>query len=111
MMVPGPPHSDALPNAIIRGWLLFAALCGSITGVAFMKPLTWQGRLVNWFVGFSCAVFVGPALTEWWHIDSNSKASAAVVYVVGVLALSAFPPLLKWAASGGILRTLVKEQP
>ena len=81
-----------------NAWLFLAGAMGAVSSLAFLKPLTWKGRLLSLFVSLMSTVFLAPALVEWFlpHAPANSKLVAAIYYLVSASVMSAFPPFLTW---------------
>lgn len=82
-------------------WLLFAAAMGGATSFGFLKPLTWAQRLLSVLVSASAALFLAPAIVEWFlpKAPANSKIVAAIYYIVTATVMSAFPPFLKFVGT------------
>jgi hypothetical protein len=106
------PVSEGL---LERAWPFLAAAAGSFTSVAFLKPLTWAGRIVAWAIGLLAAIFIAPALVDWWFPKqaATSPWVALTYYIVSVSAMTVIPPFLKWAAdkAGNPLSWLTKATP
>lgn len=61
---------------------LLAALGGSIVGLKGMPGATWGERAANLLMGFLAAVYLGPAVAEWLHLESQ-RVVAGVVFACG----------------------------
>lgn len=61
---------------------LLAALSGSIVGLKGMPGATWPERAANLLLGFISAVYLGPAIADWLHLESP-RVVAGVVFACG----------------------------
>jgi uncharacterized membrane protein YeaQ/YmgE (transglycosylase-associated protein family) len=88
-------------DAAIHAWLFFAALAGGLTSLALLKPLDWFGRISTVLVGMAGAAFIAPAIIERFFplAEATDAIVAFTYYMVSAVAMSAFPPFLKWVST------------
>lgn len=94
-----PATTGALPDTAH----LLAALGGSIVGLKGMPGATWGERVANLVMGFLAAVYLGPAVAEWLHLESP-RVVAGVVFACGAGGL-----VVLGAALDGVKATKVGE--
>jgi hypothetical protein len=61
---------------------------GAAVSLKFLGDnLTLSQKLISFMVGFACAVFIGPALIEFFDI-SGARVHSGVEFLVGLFALA-----------------------
>ena len=75
--------AEVLSNPFVAG------AAGSLLGIKSMSGATWGERFLHLIIGSVCAGYVGPALAEWWHMESPSMRSA-FAFGVGAFGISVY---------------------
>ncbi len=88
---------DDMHPMVRHGYLLMAAVAGSITALSFKqwKTMTGVEIALTLFVGASFAIFVTPLMAEWMAIDSP-RGVAALTYISASGSNVLIPVAIKW---------------
>lgn len=65
----------------------FVGLLGSLAGLRSVPGTSWVSRLFNVVAGALMAGFLGPAIAEWFELNSSAMQSATA-FAVGLFGLS-----------------------
>ena len=84
------------------------AFIASIISLRFLPEIkTWYDKASAIATGFFCSAFVGPAITE--VLDLKERTGYGVLFLVGVLGVSAMAALLTIVKSGELWAAIRKR--
>lgn len=88
---------DDMHPMVRHGYLLMAAVAGSVTALSFKqwKTMTAVEIALTLFVGASFAIFVTPLMAEWMAIDSP-RGVAALTYITASGSNVLIPVAIRW---------------
>jgi hypothetical protein len=82
---------------------------GAAVSLKFLgDSLTVSQKLISFMVGFACAVFIGPALIEFFHITGD-RVHSGVEFLVGLFALATCRELFTEINNADIIGTLKRR--
>jgi hypothetical protein len=82
-----PPNDGWIGNPYV------ASFAGALLGLKAIPGTTLLERVANLLLGFLLAIFAGPALVDYLHVDSVRIASA-IVFACGAGGLVAFAAVM-----------------
>ena len=101
---------SALAAALLK--LAIAALpaaAGAAVSLKFLgEGLSRSQKLVSFLVGFACAVFIAPALIEYFSI-SGARVHSGVEFLVGLFALATCRELFTEINSADIIGAIKRK--
>jgi hypothetical protein len=100
--------------AILASLIKAALAClpgaaGAAVSLKFLgDSLTLSQKLISFLIGFACAIFIGPALIEFFNI-SGDRVHSGVEFLVGLFALATCRELFTEINSADIIGALKRR--